>query len=209
MDWERRKKMMIRFSIMSSILIALFWSAWHLIVGQVPVVTSIQITDSYIYMLQYDISRWWDIVLGPFYSSIFVLIFTSRVREIGYIEDLDVILNIGLFTGLIIGLFTGLSAGLFAGLVVGLLAGLFTGGNINTGLVVSLVVGLSAGLFASLSAGLFASLSAGLFTGLFIVLVAIIMNLLKVFVRLLISNKHIWKGVFNWLSVQKSTPSYS
>ena len=181
MNWERRKKMMIRFSVMSGILIALFWSGWHLIVGQVPVVTSIQITKIYSYILPFEISRWWAILLGPLYSSILVLVFTfKKVRE-----DIDLV-----FLSLVVGVFFILAFGLNAGLVFSLVVGLIVG------LVFSLVFGLAFGL----AFGLVFSLVVGVVFGLAFGLVVLLKVLL---------NKNSWKNVTDWFLVRKLKLSHS
>ena len=67
---ERKQKLMIRWSIVTGGLIALFWAIWYLATGEVPIVTSIKMTPNWNYVLPFGISRWWDILIGPIWSLI-------------------------------------------------------------------------------------------------------------------------------------------
>ena len=58
----RTKELIIRWSVLTSGLTALFWAVWWLVVGEVPTVTAIRLTRSYAYTLPWGISRWWDIL---------------------------------------------------------------------------------------------------------------------------------------------------
>ena len=125
MDWERRRKLMLRWSILTAAAIALFWTIYYLVVGSVPVVSSIRLTPDSIFTLPFGISRWWDILLGPIFSCIFVLLFTNK--KIMKDEDLVFGLGVGLVSGLGAGLGVGLGVGLVVGLVFGLVVGLVVG----------------------------------------------------------------------------------
>ncbi|MDD5294849.1 MAG: hypothetical protein PHP21_02920 [Patescibacteria group bacterium] len=56
----------------------LFWTAYYLINGSVPVVNSAKITKNWILVLPLEISRWWDIFLGPVWSALFLYIVTDK-----------------------------------------------------------------------------------------------------------------------------------
>src|SRR4030042_1659006 len=70
MEKERKRKLMWRWSLITAGLIALFWTMWYLITGQVPVMTSIKMTPELTWQLPFGISRWWDILIGPIWSFI-------------------------------------------------------------------------------------------------------------------------------------------
>lgn len=132
MDSKRKKKLIFRWALVSTGAITLFWTIWYLINGSVPVVTEVKITEDWIYILPFGISRWWDVLAGPICSSLFILLVTNkRITE-----------NNNLVTGLGVGLFFGLGVGLSVGLVV----------SLGVGLIVGLGVGLAAGLAAGLVA---------------------------------------------------------
>jgi len=223
MNWKRRKKLMLRWSILTAVLIALFWTMYYLIVGSVPVVSSIKMTPDSTLTLPFAISRWWDILLGPLFSCIFVLFFTSRRIT----KDKDLVginlgasLVVGLFFGLISGLLvvrqgvspdTGLVSSLALGLGVSLISGLLVvrqGVSPDTGLVgslivgpgVSLVSGLFVGLGVSLALGLGVSLVFSLFVGLGASLGAgLVIGLDTLLKYVLSKSKKFWKTAGDWL----------
>lgn len=109
-----------RWSLLTAGLIACFWAIWYFIAGQVPVVNEIKMSKNLILELPFGISRWWDILIGPIWSTIFILIFTNeKIRE-------NVRINARLTAGLV-GLVAGLGAGLLFGLLFGLVAVLSLG----------------------------------------------------------------------------------
>ncbi|PIR04874.1 MAG: hypothetical protein COV57_02130 [Candidatus Liptonbacteria bacterium CG11_big_fil_rev_8_21_14_0_20_35_14] len=133
MNKIRRNKLMFRWSLVTAILIALFWVIYYFIIGSVPVVTEIQI-ESFTLLFPFGgISRWWDILIGPIYSVIIFYI----IYNIDYLEKTDtsnlekpyIIITIndyllGLTMGLTIGLTIGLICSLIGGLIIGLIIGL-------------------------------------------------------------------------------------
>ena len=110
---KKTKQLILRWSLVTGGLIALFWAIWYLITGGVPVVTSIKISSNWTYVLPFGVSRWWDILIGPIWSTIIILLLTSKKLK----GDEDRIF--GLVVGLVVGLGAGLGAGLVAGLGVG------------------------------------------------------------------------------------------
>jgi hypothetical protein len=178
MTVERKIKLITRWSLVTAGLIALFWAIWYLVIGNVPVVTSIKMTPDWVIQLPCGISRWWDILIGPIWSTIIILIITSE--KIRKDEDLVVSLVVGLAAGLVFGLGVGLVVDLAVGLVAGLVFGL------GVGLVVGLGAGLGVGLGVGLVVGLGADLAVGLAAGLG--------ALIK-----WIFSKNFWETIGNWL----------
>jgi len=109
MNWERRSKIIVRWAIVTAGATALFWFIWSR-VAEVPVTTVIRITPSYI--LPTSISRWWDVLAAPIWSTIFILLFTCSSLE-------EAFLLLGLATGLVLGLLLGPKFGLELGLLSG------------------------------------------------------------------------------------------
>ena len=154
----RERKMALRWSIRTAGLIALFWTIWGIINGSVPVVTSIKMTGNWTLALPFGISRGWDILIGPIWSTAVVFLMTNkRVKE-------DQNLTFGLILGLVYGLVFGLVFGLAVGLVFGLAGGLAVG--LGFGLAVGLGFGLAFGLAVGLAFGLGVGLGYGLVFGL-------------------------------------------
>ena len=118
MEKERKRKLMWRWSLITASLIALFWTIWCLVTGQVPVMTSIKMTPEWTWQLPFGISHWWDILIGPIWSVILISLFTNK--RITKNEDLVFGLAVGLAVGLVVGLAVGLVFGLAVGLGVGL-----------------------------------------------------------------------------------------
>ena len=125
---KKTKQLILRWSLVTGGLIALFWAIWYLITGEVPVVTSIKISSNWTYVLPFGVSRWWDILIGPIWSTIIILLLTSKKlkgdedRIFGLVVGLGVGLIVSLGAGLGVGLIFSLGAGLIVGLVVGLIA---------------------------------------------------------------------------------------
>ena len=171
MEISRRIKIMLRFSFISAALIALFWTAWYLTVGSVPMV---QLFGEHLkFSVSPPVSRWWDILIGPIWSVILVCLFTSEKT------DQKKLLAITVF------------ASLFAGLLISRLAGsnfddfdrglsLALGIIFAAGLTFNLIFELSEdreaflifGLAFGLTFGLAFSLTSGLATGLIIAIAA-------------------------------------
>ena len=185
---KKTKQLILRWSLVTGGLIALFWAIWYLITGGVPVVTSIKISSNWTYVLPFGVSRWWDILIGIFWSTIIILLLTSK--KLKGDEDRIVSLIFGLVAGLIAGLGVSLGVGLIVGLVASLVAGL------SVSLGASLIAGLGAGLIAGLIASLIAGLGAGLITGLIAGLGAGLGALIKVI------STNFWTKVWNWLLVK-------
>ena len=81
MSSDRKQVMMIWLSYASGILIAIFWSIWWLIADSVPMVSKINCSLHQPLIMPFGISRWWDILMGPVYSIIFILLLTSKNLE--------------------------------------------------------------------------------------------------------------------------------
>lgn len=172
-----RQVLMFRWSLVTAGLIALFWTIWYLVAKSVPIVAEISVTKDLSYQLPFYISRWWDILLGPAYSCIFVYLFSIH-EKIRKGEDLDFKLYLGLGFGLFLGLVFGLVFGLGShGLVFGLGLGLFF---VLMFLVFDLFSGLGFGLGFGLVFGLVSGLGAGLIFGL---VLGLISGLLKLIFR--------------------------
>jgi len=127
MNKIRRNKLMFRWSLVTAILIALFWVIYYFIIGSVPVVTEIQI-ESFTLLFPFGgISRWWDILIGPIYSVIIFYI----IYNIDYLEKTDtsnlekpyIIITINDY---LLGLICSLIGGLIIGLIIGLICSLIS-----------------------------------------------------------------------------------
>ena len=112
MTQERKWKLIWRWSLVTAGLIALFWTVWYLINGSVPMVTSIKMTPTWTIELPFSVSRWWDVLIGPIWSTIIIIPLFTDEKNIGEDEDL--------VFGLVFGLAFGLPIGLVFGLVFGL-----------------------------------------------------------------------------------------
>lgn len=73
MEWSRRIRLVVIWSVLTAALITGFLGIHHLIAGSVPE-TEIVILGERMFFL----SRWWDILLGPIYSITFISVFTSE-----------------------------------------------------------------------------------------------------------------------------------
>ena len=201
MEKVKREILMWRWSAITAGLIACFWTIWYVIAGQVPTLTNVKMTTDWTIDLPFEISRWWDVLIGPIWSIIIISIFTNeKVRKN---KDLVFGLAFGLVFGLVFGLAFGLAlglaftlgAGLVFGLVVGLAFGL--GFGLGTGLASGLASGLAVGLIVGLGTGLASGLVVGLGTDLASGLAICLLFFLK-----LLFKKKFWQRVGNWLVVK-------
>ena len=159
-------KMMWRWSIMSTGLTVLFWWAWWLIRGNVPVIDSIILEPGHDlqFDLPYAVSRLWDVVMIPFWTVSIVLILTRKVKD-GYCK-----MSTPLFSGLLIGLCLGtqlflnlglgmcLIVGIATAIIGGFILGLMTGQNarhpISHSMPCAMAYSLGNGLGVSVTLGL-------------------------------------------------------
>lgn len=126
---SRKCKLIFRWSFVTAGLTAAFWVIWYLIEGEAPISTVEMLSKSF------SLSRWWDILIGPVWSTIIILVMTSerfRNDEDHPIFVCSVIclffgLGVGLIFGLINGLITALIAGVVSGMALAAIIGIFFG----------------------------------------------------------------------------------
>jgi len=82
MDRDRKKKMIIRWSIFSAISIAAYLLARSLLMGELPPVKPFEYWPNR--FIVFPASHWWDILIGPIWTSIFILLFSHA----SHIDDL-------------------------------------------------------------------------------------------------------------------------
>ncbi len=163
MERERKQKLIVRWSIMTGSLIALFWAIWFLIAGEVPAVSNIKVTENWTYILPFGISRWWDVLVGPIFSAIIIYFLTNEKIEES--EDLDLVITpvivcVALVSTLAI-------PGVIADVALGLTLGLTLIAMVIAILSVALEVGIDIGLAISLGVTLvFGIIIFGIFFGL-------------------------------------------
>jgi len=160
-------KLMLKWSIVSSLLIASFWAVSYFINGTVPTTTQIFWDDSgqIVWNLPFAISAWWDIILGPIFSILLVPIYSSSKKEkhdyrSGLICSMIFGFGIGFPSGFLFSPNIALPFALAGGAVFGLI------GKIRYGFGYGLAFSLGFGLFMGLTYGLIAGLTACLIAGL-------------------------------------------
>lgn len=131
---------MWRWSLVSAAGIGLFWLIYWLIVGKVPVVSQIRW-----WQLPFDISRWWDMLIGPIGAIIFNFVYYKAKDK----KDEPVF---GLVTGLVFGLVFILAFNLGLGLIFD--QSFFLGLSLGLGLIIGLKLALGFKSIASPSFGL-------------------------------------------------------
>ena len=132
MSIVKRNTLMLRWSLLTAGLIALFWTIYYLVAGEVPATSKIVWVmahgkqEEIATILPFAISRWWDILIGPIFMPAIIFLATKVKKEdmvIGLIVGLGFGLVARLVFGLVFGLDVGLSVGLGLGLVIGLVIG--------------------------------------------------------------------------------------
>lgn len=195
MEANHMRSLMLRWSIVSVALTALFWGVWYSITGNVPALTEVTMTEGWTLELPFVIPRWWDIALAPFLTSAIILV-VSRALSVTDKKNHE-----NAAAGLIFGLAIGLVVGLDSGLVIGLAIGLFIGSVIGLllGAGEKLVLMIAHGLFLGLIIGLAFGLAHGLVIGLAIVLVfGLGFEIFRISIRY-ITNRQTCQAAKNWL----------
>ncbi len=132
MKTKRRFTLIWRWSLVTAGAIALFWAVWYLIFNEVPSTQSVFILPPDNIRLPFEISRWWDILIGPIWSSIFILLILRK-----YETDIKALFSIFWGLSLLLGILSGLAEGL-------LYLGLYLGVALAFGLfVIAIVIALA------------------------------------------------------------------
>lgn len=175
MEKERKIRLMWKWSVRVDGVIGLFWLVWYSITGSVPSIIGIKMTNNWIIQLPFKISRWWDILIGPIWSIILILTFTSKKirKKHDFMPGLQGELLLGMIVGLLFGLGAGIESGLILGLLIGLMLGLILRLIIRDGY--ELLPGLVVGLGFALGFGIGYGLTVGLIVGL-VIQVAILLT---------------------------------
>lgn len=213
MSQYRFGQLVWRWMVCSAVAAALFWGAWYLIAGSVPVSTSITVFTmlggTVIAIPLKEISRWWDVFGAPVLAAmvIFGIVGIAETDPKTTRKDLVAGIRIGLLSLLSMfsifwqiggsGLIFGPIIGLFWGLLIGLTHGITPARNIVVG------VGLIAGLCTDLGMGLNET---GLVVGLFFGLATLITTMvagwfgicIAAFIRFLCTVQT-WKNIGRWL----------
>jgi hypothetical protein len=182
--------MMVRFSIVSASLIAMFWGVWHMVMGQVPEVDSIQITQTQTINLPFSISRWWDVLSGPIWSILLILLFTRKKIKTNRNDQFTCAVVTGILAcltleSLSVGIGAGLTLGFFAIFLFSILFGLR-----EESWLVSVAIGIGSVLGVGLSISIFSGL-AGAVYGI------IVFAFLEIAFAL--SDRTLWIKIYSWL----------
>lgn len=133
----KRQRLIIRWSIVTAGTIGLFWTIWYLITGSVPAVTRIEISENWTYVLPFSVSRWWDILFGPIWSTTIILFFNNKIMEKD-VRLTDFILGLAFGPGL--GLVVGIGFSLVYGLGFGLIASIIFNLGFNLAIILFFVL---------------------------------------------------------------------
>jgi hypothetical protein len=75
MTGTSQRRWTLLFASISLVLIALFWAVYYTFMGQVPRVNTI-----FAVKLPFELSRWWDVLLGPVYWILIMHLFSAKTR---------------------------------------------------------------------------------------------------------------------------------
>lgn len=212
MDRGRKWKLVWRWSLLTSALIALFWGIWYLANGSVPAHTvQFPLTNDLTVAFLYPVSRWWDVTIGPLWTTALILLVTSKKMSDKQIPST---FGVGLLFGWLVSL---------AFIVVPSLAGAASGAPELIALIVAclaLPLGLVAALFkgtptlwgvlgAALANGAVFGLAHGILLGASSVLLVLVCGSIsallgagirKIFLTL--ASKATWQAVGRWLTAK-------
>jgi len=161
MSFSRKLSIWFRVSICGSAAVLLFWTAWQLSVGAVPI--------AHEPIFASGVSRWWDAALIPPVTALLVVMFTGARRHsrTDHAFASASVLILGLFGGLLNGLTASqigdltitLASATLGGVMGWFVAAFGTGMRLDlrlgTGIaaVLAAAYGLLLGLFAGLTVG--------------------------------------------------------
>lgn len=189
-DSQRREKLIFRWSLVFTCLIALFWAVYYFVNGSVPAVNNIQLMPRRTITLPFEMSRLWDMLMGPI--LFFLLIFAGKKGIVNFdklvtILDIFQIVLICLVPIILLGA-GGLIISLGSGLTLWLISAACekVAKELGFGLSILLIIVVITGLVAGLITGLVTLLIIGLAIGLIYL------------VKFLASSSY-WQSMTNWL----------
>jgi len=167
-----------KFGVVSAILAAFFWGGWFLFTGHVPVVSEFTLWSLDIHetiVLPFEISRCWDVIAAPIWTTLMVLVVTisSHARFNTEVDSDKIVGSLAFlcFCGALFGVHTGMIPGLILYplfVIVTAIAPLVVGAVIGTGRDESLefmvTYGIGVGIGFGLSSGLIFGLAVGIMT---------------------------------------------
>jgi hypothetical protein len=141
-------------SVAAAAAIALFWGAWHLVVGSIPAVNSINMWPGWTISLPFAISRGWDMLLAFVGTAAIVMLFVDKDGKFQPGDDF-VYMIMAIPFALVLG---------YLGMIFGIITGSFflyfvliepAPGTtaISTALKFGLILGLALGLIYGIAAG--------------------------------------------------------
>lgn len=114
----------MKFSILTVVLIGLFWFVYFLVYGSVPADKEIGGFGLSL-SLPFGIKRWWDALMGPIWSILITWLVTSKRFENSlFYTFVRASVMVGLFLSFFYGLFNGISDGIVGILLFSILAAL-------------------------------------------------------------------------------------
>lgn len=125
---------MVRWSLKISAMIAVFWGSFMIIHGYVPIATGLQVTPKY--WFDPDVSRLWDIAIGPIWGCIAIWALTRKWFH-----------NESVGWPIIVGVLGGLYAEITAGLHYGWSIQALSTVKLDSAVYVSIIIGLPLGLY--------------------------------------------------------------
>lgn len=140
---KEKIRSMAGWSLLTSALIAAFWAIWYLIKGSVPVDSELHLAKDLVVSLPFPISRWWDVLLGPTFSIMVILIITGK-RYCGSSDNVQGLIWFGFIFALVGGLSGAFAFGPIGSLIFGFICGSVYGGVEGIVLLLLLLVELLA-----------------------------------------------------------------
>jgi hypothetical protein len=68
-------KRMFRFSLVTALVIGLFWTVYFFIQGSVPSVSSFILGEDIALQFPFGVSRWFDVLIGPVWSCLLLYLY--------------------------------------------------------------------------------------------------------------------------------------
>ena len=136
---KRQNQLILHWALLTGGSIGLYWLIRYITNGFVPEATSVEVSENISHELPFIVSRWWDIVIGPIWSTITILLIIK-------IDEIDKKSSWNLTPSLV----QGQAISMILSLAICMLLGMTSG----FGLVYGLVFGIVLSLVLSTAVGL-------------------------------------------------------
>jgi len=198
MEKEQRDALMWRWSLISAGAIALFWAIYWMVTGEVPYAFTVKTFLTEEINLPVGLSRWWDILLGPLWTCLAILLWwdNPNLKTVIYFSLMGIIISgVWIIAGSALGFVVTTLMSIIFGIIGGFVLGFCTHNDKVLWLALSLP--FSAGLWVGLIYGIICSVAT-----FFISIISFVIGVILYNILTLVVSKKIWQTIGHFLLAQ-------